>query len=107
MLSGDGGCPLRCGKNHKQPTSKTWANAQAFTSMNNGYLSQYGVNQVEELSMLVKNIVVTSGQCWRPPPAIPARNRQVPRNAISGRGDGRPVYGNTGVRPSTKSIMTG
>ena len=27
-----------------QPTSKTWANAQAFASMNNGYLSQYGVN---------------------------------------------------------------
>ena len=29
-----------------QPTSKTWANAQAFASMNNGYLSQYGVNSV-------------------------------------------------------------
>jgi len=29
-----------------QPTSKTWANAQAFASMNNGYLSQYGVNAV-------------------------------------------------------------
>lgn len=28
------------------PTSKTWANAQAFASMNNGYLSQYGVNAV-------------------------------------------------------------
>lgn len=27
-----------------QPTSKTWANAQAFASMNNGYLAQYGVN---------------------------------------------------------------
>ncbi|MEW6503566.1 MAG: pilus assembly protein TadG-related protein [Chloroflexota bacterium] len=29
-----------------QPTSKTWANAQAFASMNNGYLAQYGVNAV-------------------------------------------------------------
>jgi Flp pilus assembly protein TadG len=29
-----------------QPTSKTWANAQAFASMNNSYLSQYGVNAV-------------------------------------------------------------
>ena len=29
-----------------QPTSKTWANAQAFASMNNGYLSRYGVNAV-------------------------------------------------------------
>ena len=29
-----------------QPTSKTWANAQAFASMNNAYLSQYGVNAV-------------------------------------------------------------
>ncbi len=29
-----------------QPTSRTWANAQAFASMNNGYLSQYGVNAV-------------------------------------------------------------
>ncbi|MBE3144782.1 MAG: hypothetical protein IMZ61_12805 [Planctomycetes bacterium] len=28
------------------PTSKTWANAQAFASMNNGYLAQYGVNAV-------------------------------------------------------------
>lgn len=28
------------------PTSQTWANAQAFASMNNGYLSQYGVNAV-------------------------------------------------------------
>lgn len=28
------------------PTSRTWANAQAFASMNNGYLSQYGVNAV-------------------------------------------------------------
>lgn len=26
-----------------QPTSKTWANAQAFASMNNNYLAQYGV----------------------------------------------------------------
>jgi len=25
-----------------QPTSRTWANAQAFASMNNGYLAQYG-----------------------------------------------------------------
>lgn len=29
-----------------QPTSKTWANAQAFASMNNGYLAQYGVHAV-------------------------------------------------------------
>lgn len=29
-----------------QPTSKTWANAQAFASMNKGYLVQYGVNAV-------------------------------------------------------------
>ena len=29
-----------------QPTSKTWANVQAFASLNNGYLSQYGVNAV-------------------------------------------------------------
>ena len=28
------------------PTSKTWANAQAFASMNNSYLAQYGVNAV-------------------------------------------------------------
>jgi Flp pilus assembly protein TadG len=27
-----------------QPTSKTWANAQAFASMNNSYLANYGVN---------------------------------------------------------------
>ena len=25
-----------------QPTSKTWANAQIFASMNNGYLGRYG-----------------------------------------------------------------
>ena len=29
-----------------QPTSKTWANAQAFASMNNSYLTQYGVSAV-------------------------------------------------------------
>jgi len=29
-----------------QPTNKTWANAQDFASMNNGYLSRYGVNAV-------------------------------------------------------------
>lgn len=29
------------------PTSKTWANAQAFASMNNGYLTQYGINQAK------------------------------------------------------------
>lgn len=29
-----------------QPTSRTWANAQAFASMNNSYLSQFGVNAV-------------------------------------------------------------
>jgi len=29
-----------------QPTSRTWANAQAFASMNNGYLAQYGVYAV-------------------------------------------------------------
>jgi Flp pilus assembly protein TadG len=28
------------------PTSKTWANAQAFASMNNRFLAQYGVNAV-------------------------------------------------------------
>ena len=28
------------------PTNRTWENAQAFASMNNGYLSQYGVNAV-------------------------------------------------------------
>src|SRR5512139_1835807 len=28
------------------PTSKTWANAQAFASMNNNYLAQYGVNAI-------------------------------------------------------------
>lgn len=27
-----------------QPTSRTWANAQTFASMNNAYLAQYGVN---------------------------------------------------------------
>lgn len=26
------------------PTSQTWANAQAFASMNNNYLTQYGIN---------------------------------------------------------------
>lgn len=29
-----------------QPTSRTWANAQAFASMNTGYLAQYGVHAV-------------------------------------------------------------
>ncbi|MBS3950781.1 MAG: hypothetical protein KGZ53_09015 [Peptococcaceae bacterium] len=29
-----------------QPTSRTWANAQAFASINNGYLAQYGVHAV-------------------------------------------------------------
>lgn len=29
-----------------QPTSKTWANAQEFASMNNSYLSRYGVNAI-------------------------------------------------------------
>jgi Flp pilus assembly protein TadG len=29
-----------------QPTSKTWSNAQEYASMNNGYLSRYGVNAV-------------------------------------------------------------
>lgn len=38
-----------------QPTNKTWANAQAFASMNNGYLSRYGVNAV------VTGISVDSG----------------------------------------------
>jgi hypothetical protein len=28
------------------PTSRTWANAQAFASMNNPYLAQYGVHTV-------------------------------------------------------------
>lgn len=39
-----------------QPTSKTWANAQAFASMNNGYLSQYGVNAA------VTGITVDAGE---------------------------------------------
>ncbi len=29
-----------------QPTSKTWANAQEFASMNNSYLARFGVNAV-------------------------------------------------------------
>jgi hypothetical protein len=29
-----------------QPISKTWANAQEFANMNNGYLSRYGVNAI-------------------------------------------------------------
>ena len=29
-----------------QPTSRTWANAQAFASMNNSYLAHYGVHAV-------------------------------------------------------------
>jgi Flp pilus assembly protein TadG len=29
-----------------QPTSKTWANAQAFARMNSSYLDQYGVHAV-------------------------------------------------------------
>jgi Flp pilus assembly protein TadG len=28
------------------PTSQTWANAQAFASMNNGYLMQLGINPI-------------------------------------------------------------
>lgn len=40
-----------------QSTSKTWANAQAFASMNNGYLShQYGVNA------MVTGISVDAGE---------------------------------------------
>lgn len=39
-----------------QPTSKTWANAQAFASMNNSYLAQYGVNAV------VTGITVDAGE---------------------------------------------
>jgi len=39
-----------------QPTSKTWANAQAFASMNNSYLAQYGVNAV------VTGITVVAGE---------------------------------------------
>ncbi len=39
-----------------QPTSRTWANAQAFASMNNGYLAQYGVNAV------VTGITVDAGE---------------------------------------------
>ncbi|GIV63614.1 MAG: hypothetical protein KatS3mg045_0953 [Bellilinea sp.] len=38
-----------------QPTTKTWANAQAFASMNNGYLAQFGVHA------LVTGITVDSG----------------------------------------------
>jgi len=29
-----------------QPTSRTWANAQAYASISNSYLAQYGVNAV-------------------------------------------------------------
>ena len=39
-----------------QPTSKTWANAQAFASLNNSYLSRYGVNAV------VTGITVDEGE---------------------------------------------
>jgi polygalacturonase len=39
-----------------QPTSKNWANAQAFASMNNGYLAQYGVNA------MVTGITVDAGE---------------------------------------------
>jgi len=39
-----------------QPTSKTWANAQTFASMNNGYLTQYGVNA------MVTGIMVNAGE---------------------------------------------
>jgi Flp pilus assembly protein TadG len=39
-----------------KPTSKTWANAQAFASINNGYLAQYGVNAV------VTGITVDTGK---------------------------------------------
>ena len=39
-----------------QPTSKTWANAQAFASMNNSYLAQYGVSAV------VTGITVNAGE---------------------------------------------
>ena len=39
-----------------QPTSKTWANAQGFASMNNSYLAQYGINAV------VTGITVNAGE---------------------------------------------
>jgi Flp pilus assembly protein TadG len=39
-----------------QPTSKTWANAQAFASMNNSYLAQYGINA------MVTGITVNAGE---------------------------------------------
>jgi Flp pilus assembly protein TadG len=39
-----------------QPTSRTWANAQAFASMNNSYLARYGVNAV------VTGITVDAGE---------------------------------------------
>ena len=38
-----------------QPTGRTWANAQAFASMNNGYLAQYGIHA------LVTGISVNAG----------------------------------------------
>ncbi len=38
------------------PTSMTWSNAQAFASMNNNYLGQYGVNAV------VTGITVDAGK---------------------------------------------
>lgn len=39
-----------------QPTSRTWANAQAFASMNNSYLAQYGVHAV------VTGITIDAGE---------------------------------------------
>ena len=39
-----------------QPTSRTWANAQAFAGMNNSYLARYGVNAV------VTGITVDAGE---------------------------------------------
>lgn len=39
-----------------QPTNRTWANAQAYASMNNSYLAQYGVNAV------VTGITVDAGE---------------------------------------------
>jgi len=39
-----------------QPTSQTWANAQTFASLNEGYLAQYGIYAV------VTGITVDSGK---------------------------------------------
>ncbi len=44
------------GNGDLEPTSQTWANAQAFASMNNGYLAKFGVLTV------VSGITVDAGK---------------------------------------------